>query len=74
MAILEYHKVLKRCWENSIFVHQVPIKQGKNPAVELHLVMNGLLVKKGEKQYKQNTQELEKKIEEIYRYIYEKQF
>lgn len=74
MGSIKYHEILNKCWANNIFVRQVPIKQGKNPAVELHLEMNGMVVKKGEKQYKQNTFELEDKIEEIYSYIYQKQF
>lgn len=74
MAILEYYKVLNKCWDNKIFVIQVPIKKGRKSPVELVLQMNGLTVKKGEKQYTQNTLELENKIMEIYYYIYNKQF
>lgn len=75
MAQLEYHKVLQKCWDNGVFVVQKPTNIGMvngGHKVKLNLEINGQIAKFGTKEYKQNSNELIEKIEEIYRYQFER--
>lgn len=75
MAELEYHKVLQKCWDNEVFVVQKPTNIGMvsgGHKVKLNLEINGQIAKFGTKEYKQNSNELIEKIEEIYRYQFER--
>lgn len=71
---IEYHKVLDACWHNDIYVRLKPINRGYKSGgypVKINLEINGRIVKFGEMEWKQNSKELEEKIEEIYRSRYE---
>ena len=74
MVQVEYWKVLDTCWKNDIFVHQKPTNIGMvrgGHKVKLNLEINGHIVKFGTMEFRQNTKELNDKIEEIYRSRYE---
>jgi len=74
MAEVEYWKVLDICWMNGIFVIQKPTNIGMirgGHKVKLNLEINKTIVKFGTMEWKQNTKELNDKIEEIYRSRYD---
>jgi hypothetical protein len=71
---VEYWKVLDACWKNGIFVIQKPTNIGminNGHKVKLNLEINGHIVKFGTMEFRQNTNELYDKIEEIYRSRFE---
>jgi spore coat polysaccharide biosynthesis protein SpsF (cytidylyltransferase family) len=71
--VLEDWEVKKICWENDVYVIQTPIsskwKKGGQP-VRLTIDYQRTY-KKGKDIYNQNSKELEDKIDEVYRYLYE---
>tara|TARA_R110002153_G_scaffold15953_1_gene56680 strand:+ start:750 stop:989 length:240 start_codon:yes stop_codon:yes gene_type:complete len=71
--VLKDWEVKKICWENDVYVIQKPIsakwKKGGQP-VKLIIDYKGQL-SRGKDLFDQNTKELENKIDEVYRYIYE---
>ena len=71
---VEFWKVMDTCWKNEIFVIQKPTNIGMirgGHKVKLNLEINGRIVKFGTMEFRQNTKELNDKIEEIYRSRYE---
>ena len=71
---VEFWKVMDTCWKNEIFVIQKPTNIGMirgGHKVKLNLEINGRIVKFGTMEFRQNTKELNNKIEEIYRSRYE---
>ena len=71
--VLKDWEVKKECWANDVYVIQTPIsakwKKGGQP-VRLTIDFQRTY-KKGKDIYNQNSKELEDKIDEIYRYLYE---
>ena len=71
--VLKDWEVKKECWANDVYVIQTPIsatwKKGGQP-VRLTIDFQRTY-KKGKDIYNQNSDELENKIDEIYRYLYE---
>jgi spore coat polysaccharide biosynthesis protein SpsF (cytidylyltransferase family) len=71
--VLEDWEVKKICWENDVYVIQTPIsskwKKGGQP-VRLTIDYQRTY-KKGKEIFEQNSKELEDKIDEVYRYLYE---
>tara|TARA_E500000318_G_scaffold13630_1_gene13017 strand:- start:3139 stop:3366 length:228 start_codon:yes stop_codon:yes gene_type:complete len=71
--MIDYKRILDECWYNGIKVVQKPTQKGfkKNGyPVKLNLEINKTIVKFGEKEFTQNSKELESKIEEIYRHYH----
>lgn len=71
---IEYWKVLDTCWKNDIFVIQKPTNIGMvqgGHKVKLNLEINHRIVKFGTMEFRQNSKELQNKIEEIYRSRFE---
>ena len=70
---LEDWEVKKICWENEVYVIQKPIsskwKKGGQP-VKLVIDYKNQF-SRGKETYEQNSKELENKINEVYRYLYE---
>ncbi len=67
--------MMMACWYEEIYVVQKPIKQGtyKGSDVTLHIDYKGKNKVEGNgTTYKQNSIELENKIEEAYRYAYKR--
>lgn len=67
-------RVMKACWEQKMFVVVRPMGIGwsKKPfPVQLVMDLQGM-IKVGEDSYQQNSSELERKINEMYLYIYKK--
>jgi hypothetical protein len=61
----------KWCWDNGFFVVIKPItKGGYKSKVKIHLVIQKN-TQVGKEEYAQNSKELENKIEELYKYMYE---
>lgn len=61
------------CWYEEIFVVQKPTKKGKCDEVTLFIDYKGKTRIEGKQiPYKQNSIELEDKIEEAYRYAYKR--
>ena len=61
----------KWCWDNGFFVVLKPIMQGGYKSkVKIHLVIQKN-TQVGKEEYTQNSKELENKIEELYKYMYE---
>tara|TARA_R110000782_G_scaffold1042_1_gene3746 strand:- start:136 stop:378 length:243 start_codon:yes stop_codon:yes gene_type:complete len=71
--ILKDWEVKVRCWSNEVYVIQTPIESGfKKGGYPVTLTIDyQKSFKKGEDIYKQNSKELEDKIDEVYRYLYE---
>ena len=71
--VLKDWEVKKECWANDVYVIQTPIskkfKRGGQP-VTLTIDFQRTY-KKGKDIFEQNSKELEEKIDEIYRYLYE---
>ena len=71
--VLKDWEVKKICWANDVYVIVTPIsakwKKGGQP-VRLTIDFQRTY-KKGKDIYNQNSKELEDKIDEIYRYLYE---
>lgn len=71
--VLEDWEVKKICWANDVYVIQTPIsskwKKGGQP-VRLTIDYQRTY-KKGKEIFEQNSKELEDKIDEVYRYLYE---
>ena len=70
MGEVKFWKVLDQCWKNEIFVIQKPTNIGMirgGHKVKLNLEINGHVVKFGTMEFRQNSKELQDKIEEIYR-------
>ena len=60
----------KWCWDNGYYVVVKPIKKGKSQSyckIHLNLQKN---TKEGDEEYIQGTVRLDKKIEELYEYMY----
>jgi len=71
-ANIPYHEIQDWCWHNKIFVIQKPTQKGYKKGgypVKLIVDLNGKK-KYGKLEYKQNSNELYKKIEELYRAYY----
>jgi len=69
---IEYHKILNKCWDNNIKVIQKPLGRGrynKPPVVKLIAAIDYNYIQ-GKKIYDQNSIELEKAIEDLYRILY----
>jgi len=67
---LKYHEVKKMCWDNDIYVVQKPLHKGGYVGKDVRLYIDHNGQKQwGSKTYKQNSAELENKIEELYRYL-----
>lgn len=67
------YKFRQACWEYGYFVIQKPIKRGFKKGgydVKLYIDHEGKAKMKGSQVYKQNSNELEIKIEEAYEYCY----
>ena len=61
------------CWYEEIYVVQKPTKKGKCDEVTLYIDYKGKTRIEGKQiSYKQNSIELENKIEEAYRYAYKR--
>ncbi len=61
------------CWYEEIYVVQKPTKKGKCDEVTLYIDYKGKTRIEGKQiPYKQNSIELENKIEEAYRYAYKR--
>ena len=72
--ILETWKIYKACWDKKFYVIQKPMGVGiKKGGYDVQLIMDmqGQLVL-GKDSYKQNSQELEDKITEMYTYMYKR--
>ena len=73
IKVLEDWEVKKECWANNVYVVQKPIsnvwKKGGQP-VRLIIDYNNQL-SKGKEIFDQNSKELEDKIDEVYRYVYD---
>ena len=71
--VLKDWEVKKECWANDVYVIVTPIskkfKRGGQP-VTLTIDFQRTY-KKGKDIFEQNSKELEDKIDEIYRYLYE---
>ena len=71
--VLKDWEVKKECWANDVYVIQTPIsskwKKGGQP-VTLTIDFQRTY-KKGKDIFEQNSKELEEKIDEVYRYLYE---
>ena len=71
--VLKDWEIKKICWENEVYVIQTPIsakwKKGGQP-VRLTIDFQRTY-KKGKDIFEQNSKELEDKIDEVYRYLYE---
>lgn len=70
---LEYHEILQQCWDNNIKVIQKPQGSGnykKPPKVMLIASIDYNYIK-GKELYNQNSMELEKALEKVYRYLHE---
>ncbi len=70
VARLKYHQVQDICWKRNVFVHQKPTTKGGfiGPDVILIIDFNGTK-RYGKKKYKQNSEELLRKIEQVYRHL-----
>tara|TARA_R110000868_G_scaffold39191_2_gene136598 strand:+ start:277 stop:504 length:228 start_codon:yes stop_codon:yes gene_type:complete len=69
---IEYHKILNKCWDNNIKVIQKPLGTGKHnkpPSVKLIASIDFNYIQ-GKHIYDQNSIELEKAIEDLYRVLY----
>ena len=71
--VLKDWEVKKICWENEVYVIVTPIsKKFKRGGQPVTLTIDyQRTYKKGKDIYNQNSDELENKIDEIYRYLYE---
>jgi len=63
----------ERCWYEQIYVVQKPTKRGgqKGSDVTLYIDYKGKGNVEGSETYQQNSKELEEKINEVYRYLYD---
>ena len=72
--VLKDWEVKKECWANDVYVIQTPIsakwKRG-GQSVKLTIDYKGQL-SRGKEIFEQNSKELEDKIDEVYRYVYDK--
>jgi len=73
VKVLKDWEVKKKCWENEVYVIQTPIsnkwKKGGQPVI---LTIDfQKTYSKGKDIFEQNSKELEDKIDEVYRYIYD---
>ena len=71
---IEIHRIIQACWDKGFFVVQLPMGRGwsKKPfPVKLQMDMQGQL-KTGDQIYEQNSEELRKKINEMYIYMFKK--
>lgn len=69
------HIVQQKCWDNDIYVRVIPTQRGYKKGgfpVTLNLEKAGRIVKYGTMPFNQNTEELNHKIEEIYRNEYQR--
>jgi hypothetical protein len=60
----------KWCWDNGYFVDIIPIKKGRSQSfckIHLRLQKN---IKEGDDEYRQGTERLAQKIDELYTYMY----
>ena len=67
------YKYRQACWDYGYYVVQKPIQRGYKKGgydVKLYIDYKGKAKKKGKEIYKQNSLELENKIEEAYEYCY----
>ncbi len=67
------YKYRQACWDYGYYVVQKPVQKGYKSGgydVTLYIDHQGKAKKKGKEVYKQNTIELENKIEEAYEYCY----
>jgi hypothetical protein len=72
MIDFKYHEVKQLCWDRNIFIIQKPIHQGGSVGKEVKLCIDFDGNKKwGTEFYTQNSIKLEKKIEYLYRYVFE---
>tara|TARA_R110000796_G_scaffold40572_6_gene100421 strand:+ start:3254 stop:3493 length:240 start_codon:yes stop_codon:yes gene_type:complete len=71
--VLKDWEVKMRCWSNEVYVIAKPIQSGyKKGGYPVMLTIDfQKSFKKGVEVYEQNSKELEDKINEIYRYLYE---
>ena len=71
--VLKDWEVKKECWANDVYVIQTPIssswKKG-GQSVKLTIDYKGQL-SRGKEIFEQNSKELEDKIDEVYRYVYD---
>jgi len=71
----ENHHIRKKCWDNGIKVVQQPTIRGYTKGgfpVRLNLEINKTIVKFGTMEFKQNSQELNDKIDEIYQHYHDR--
>jgi len=71
---LAYHIVMQQCWDKNIKVIQQPQGRGqhnKPPMVKLIVSIDYNYIH-GKDLYQQNSSELEKAIEKVYRYLHDK--
>ena len=71
--VLKDWEVKKECWANDVYVFPTPIQSGYKKGgypVKLTIDYKSQL-SRGKEIYKQNSDELEDKIDEVYRYLYE---
>lgn len=71
----ENHNIRKKCWDNNIKVVQQPTQRGYTKGgfpVRLNLEINGTIVKFGEMEFRQNSKELNEKIDEIYQFYHDR--
>lgn len=69
---LEYHKVLQQCWDKNIKVIQKPQGRGRHnkpPIVKLIVSIDFNYIQ-GKELYEQNSIELEKALEKVYRHLH----
>lgn len=71
--VLKDWEIKKICWENEVYVIQTPIsKKWKKGGQPVTLTIDfQRTYKKGKEIFEQNSKELEDKIDEVYRYLYE---
>jgi len=71
--VLEDWEVRKVCWENEVYVIQEPTARGmKKGGYPVKLTIDyKKQFRRGTDEYEQNSKELEEKINEVYRYLYD---
>ena len=62
-------QIQKWCWANNIRVYVEPSRVGRKPPVRIVLEYKGQITK-GKKTFKQNTNELNEKLCEVYLWAY----
>lgn len=71
--VLKDWEVKMRCWSNEVYVIQKPVshkwKKGGQPVTLT--VDYQKTFRRGKEVFEQNSKELENKIDEIYRYLYD---